>query len=143
MKNCLSPFVPSKSDCIMKFIEMTGLTEGNAKEDTLLDIGCGDGRVCIISAKETGKIKMFVGLLGVNAFVAMGNLEHWSLPCYCVLTILQRFKLSAYTPFFKNLLHSYFRLQSFGYRCFPTLYKKGKYDRKRGGYFRFVYISRS
>uniref|UniRef100_A0A6U2NBJ7 Methyltransferase domain-containing protein n=1 Tax=Leptocylindrus danicus TaxID=163516 RepID=A0A6U2NBJ7_9STRA len=52
--NCLSPFVPSKSERIMKFIEISGLKEGSSKEDTLLDIGCGDGRVCIIAAKETG-----------------------------------------------------------------------------------------
>jgi len=42
-------------NCLMKFIEVSGLNEGRTKEDMLLDIGCGDGRVCIIAAKETGK----------------------------------------------------------------------------------------
>lgn len=53
--NCLSPYVPTKAHQIVAFMEFIGLIRnGNYSEnshtpDTLLDIGCGDGRVCIAS----------------------------------------------------------------------------------------------
>ena len=50
VKNCLSPYVPSKADRILRFIQMTGIN----KDDKLLDIGCGDGRVCVIASSQTG-----------------------------------------------------------------------------------------
>lgn len=49
--NCLSPYVPSSSARIKAFVETTELHNG----DVLLDIGCGDGRVCIASAKMAGE----------------------------------------------------------------------------------------
>lgn len=59
--NCLSPYVPSASDRIKAFIDLVNLKKGDFYSDNeayngdiLLDIGCGDGRVCIASAKMTG-----------------------------------------------------------------------------------------
>jgi len=54
--NCLSPYVPAKADRIKAFIEEANLKEGESSfdGDTILDIGCGDGRVCIASAKMSG-----------------------------------------------------------------------------------------
>ena len=65
VKNCLSPYVPSKADRILRFLELTGLTE----KDTLLDIGCGDGRVCLIASKETGcaSVGIDISPLCINA----------------------------------------------------------------------------
>lgn len=50
VRNCLSPFTPSPSDRIKAFINDAQLTSS----DILLDIGCGDGRVCIAVAKSVG-----------------------------------------------------------------------------------------
>lgn len=48
--NCLSPFVPTSSEKIQAFVDWVALTS----DDILLDIGCGDGRVCIAAAKLCG-----------------------------------------------------------------------------------------
>ena len=48
--NCLSPYVPSSPERIAAFIAVAGLNEN----DTLLDIGCGDGRVCTAASKLSG-----------------------------------------------------------------------------------------
>jgi SAM-dependent methyltransferase len=45
--NCLSPYVPTQADRIAAFVSFVGLQ----KEDVLLDIGCGDGRVCVSAIK--------------------------------------------------------------------------------------------
>ena len=50
VSNCLSPFVPTSSERIQAFVDWAGLTS----DDVLLDIGCGDGRVCIAAAKLCG-----------------------------------------------------------------------------------------
>jgi SAM-dependent methyltransferase len=47
VSNCLSPFVPTRAEKIEAFLQFASLTEA----DVLLDIGCGDGRVCIATAK--------------------------------------------------------------------------------------------
>jgi 2-polyprenyl-3-methyl-5-hydroxy-6-metoxy-1,4-benzoquinol methylase len=44
--NCWSPYVPSKAERIAAFLSFAELTP----PDVLLDIGCGDGRVCIAAA---------------------------------------------------------------------------------------------
>eukprot|EP00638_Chattonella_subsalsa_P008739 CAMPEP_0117743780 /NCGR_PEP_ID=MMETSP0947-20121206/6352_1 /TAXON_ID=44440 /ORGANISM="Chattonella subsalsa, Strain CCMP2191" /LENGTH=151 /DNA_ID=CAMNT_0005560573 /DNA_START=6 /DNA_END=461 /DNA_ORIENTATION=+ len=49
-KPILSPFLPTKSRDIESFISFTGLSES----DTVVDIGCGDGRVLVAAAKLTG-----------------------------------------------------------------------------------------
>lgn len=48
--NCLSPFVPTPSQRIEALLDWIGL---QADDDVLLDIGCGDGRVCVAAAKLT------------------------------------------------------------------------------------------
>jgi SAM-dependent methyltransferase len=57
--NCLSPYVPASADKISAFISFVGLHgpsdgDGLHGADVLLDIGCGDGRVCVAAAKLTG-----------------------------------------------------------------------------------------
>lgn len=49
IENCLSPYVPSKAEHIAAFASFAELTAN----DVLLDIGCGDGRVCIASSSST------------------------------------------------------------------------------------------
>ena len=74
----LNTYVPTTSDRIQAFLHEIKLQQGNRKYnnineniknnnnneddesyngDILLDIGCGDGRVCIASAKTTGMWK--------------------------------------------------------------------------------------
>jgi SAM-dependent methyltransferase len=48
--NCLSPYVPTDAAKIASFVTFAGLQE----HDVLLDIGCGDGRVCVAATKLTG-----------------------------------------------------------------------------------------
>jgi SAM-dependent methyltransferase len=50
VSNCLSPYVPTQADRIAGFLRFAGLRGG----DVLLDVGCGDGRVCVAAAKLTG-----------------------------------------------------------------------------------------
>ena len=53
--NCLSPYVPCKSKQIEAFFSQAGFDKSkNNKEHVLLDIGCGDGRVCISAVKMFG-----------------------------------------------------------------------------------------
>jgi predicted TPR repeat methyltransferase len=48
--NCLSPYVPTQAERIAAFVSFAGLEA----DDFLLDIGCGDGRVCIAAATMAG-----------------------------------------------------------------------------------------
>jgi 2-polyprenyl-3-methyl-5-hydroxy-6-metoxy-1,4-benzoquinol methylase len=48
--NCLSPYVPTQAERIAAFVSFAGLKA----DDLLLDLGCGDGRVCIAAAKIAG-----------------------------------------------------------------------------------------
>jgi 2-polyprenyl-3-methyl-5-hydroxy-6-metoxy-1,4-benzoquinol methylase len=50
VSNCLSPYVPSQAERIATFLSFAGLEA----DDFLLDIGCGDGRVCIAAATMAG-----------------------------------------------------------------------------------------
>jgi 2-polyprenyl-3-methyl-5-hydroxy-6-metoxy-1,4-benzoquinol methylase len=50
VSNCLSPYVPSQAERIAAFVSFAGLEA----DDFLLDIGCGDGRVCIAAATMAG-----------------------------------------------------------------------------------------
>lgn len=52
VRNCFSPFVPSSSDRIKAFIDCTRLKSN----DVVLDIGCGDGRICIAVTKLIGEL---------------------------------------------------------------------------------------
>ena len=49
VSNCLSPYVPASAERIAAFVSFANVTAS----DVLLDIGCGDGRVCIAAAKLT------------------------------------------------------------------------------------------
>jgi hypothetical protein len=55
--NSLSPYVPTKAQRIEKFISWVNLAgpSSGKKGDVLLDIGCGDGRVCVAASKISGK----------------------------------------------------------------------------------------
>ena len=55
VRNCLSPFVPSPSARIEAFIRLTRLKP----KDIVLDIGCGDGRVCISVAEIISEIDCY------------------------------------------------------------------------------------
>jgi SAM-dependent methyltransferase len=50
VSNCLSPYVPTSAERIAALIQFVNLND----DDVLLDIGCGDGRVCIAATKLTG-----------------------------------------------------------------------------------------
>jgi 2-polyprenyl-3-methyl-5-hydroxy-6-metoxy-1,4-benzoquinol methylase len=50
VSNCLSPYVPTQAERIAAFVSFAGLEA----DDFLLDIGCGDGRVCIAAATIAG-----------------------------------------------------------------------------------------
>ena len=50
VSNCLSPYVPACSKKISAFMTFARIHG----DDVLLDIGCGDGRVCVAAAKLTG-----------------------------------------------------------------------------------------
>jgi SAM-dependent methyltransferase len=50
VENILSPFVPSSAEAIGAFVMLVDLQP----YDVLLDIGCGDGRVCMSSSALTG-----------------------------------------------------------------------------------------
>mmetsp|Transcript_7438 Transcript_7438/g.13385 ORF Transcript_7438/g.13385 Transcript_7438/m.13385 type:complete len:156 (-) Transcript_7438:799-1266(-) len=57
--NCLSPFVPTSSERLGAFLSLLQLRPYNAvlgEGDVLLDIGCGDGRVCVSAAKVSGTL---------------------------------------------------------------------------------------
>lgn len=59
--NCLSPYVPSSSDRIKSFVKWVELaTFDSHGGDVLLDLGCGDGRVCITACILSGKITLFM-----------------------------------------------------------------------------------
>jgi SAM-dependent methyltransferase len=46
VENCWSPYVPSQANRIAEFLSFAELKAS----DVLLDIGCGDGRVCVAAA---------------------------------------------------------------------------------------------
>lgn len=48
--NCLSPYVPSAAERIDAFCHWVNLNSS----DVLLDIGCGDGRVCVTASRLSG-----------------------------------------------------------------------------------------
>lgn len=50
VENCLSPYEPSSAERIEAFCRWANLTSS----DVLLDIGCGDGRVCVAASRISG-----------------------------------------------------------------------------------------
>jgi hypothetical protein len=74
--NCLSPYVPTKAERIAAFVSWVGL-KGDSSDgtgDILLDIGCGDGRVCTSAAKLSGEFKYLDRILRVILCLAQtGN----------------------------------------------------------------------
>lgn len=78
--NCLSPYVPSSADRIQSFVKWVELAPFDRHGgDVLLDLGCGDGRVCIAASKLSGKINFVM-----NFYISM---------CLCLLshTVLSSF----------------------------------------------------
>jgi hypothetical protein len=63
--NCLSPYVPTKAERIAAFVSWVGLKgeTSHGLGDFLLDIGCGDGRVCTSATKLSGKFEYLDGIL--------------------------------------------------------------------------------
>lgn len=59
--NCLSPYVPSSAESIEAFCRWVKLTSS----DVLLDIGCGDGRVCVSGSRISG---MLLWVRRVNSY---------------------------------------------------------------------------
>lgn len=54
--NILSPFVPTAAERIQAFVSWIQLAPFDDHDgDILLDLGCGDGRVCIAAAKISGR----------------------------------------------------------------------------------------
>jgi hypothetical protein len=64
--NCLSPYVPSSADRIRSFVKWVELApfDGHVG-DVLLDLGCGDGRVCIAASKLSSKIHFFFNVSNI------------------------------------------------------------------------------
>ena len=48
--NILSPYTPTPSSKILSFFSASSLSSS----DVMLDVGCGDGRVCVAAAHELG-----------------------------------------------------------------------------------------
>ena len=45
-----TPYIPSHPTIVQKMVEMADLTE----DDVVYDLGCGDGRILIAAAKQSG-----------------------------------------------------------------------------------------
>ena len=45
-----APYVQTKSEVVKQMLEMAG----TSADDIVVDLGCGDGRICIAAAKEYG-----------------------------------------------------------------------------------------
>ena len=55
VSNCLSPYVPSEGKRLAACLDFTDLSGGDNRESAvLMDLGCGDGRVCIAATKISG-----------------------------------------------------------------------------------------
>jgi 2-polyprenyl-3-methyl-5-hydroxy-6-metoxy-1,4-benzoquinol methylase len=57
VQNCLSPYVPTSAARIAALVQFVKLQ----KHDVFLDIGCGDGRVCIAASQLTATTTTTVG----------------------------------------------------------------------------------
>lgn len=68
MSKCYSPFVPSPAERIAAFFHFSGLTSiaTTHQTDVLLDIGCGDGRVCIAAASLRSSLTCLKKVIGVD-----------------------------------------------------------------------------
>ena len=72
--NCLSPYVPAKAERIAAFVSWVGL-KGETYDGTgdfLLDIGCGDGRVCTSAAKISGEFEYLDQILRLFYIAQIG-----------------------------------------------------------------------
>jgi SAM-dependent methyltransferase len=123
VENCLSPYVPTAADRIAAFVSFAGLN----RDDVLLDIGCGDGRVCIAAVKLTGcrAVGLDVSPLCIRVARSVGADEGLVGENQCVFleadaTIDPNIFLSK-QPMLSNLLQSVTVVFLFTY---PTLLKK-------------------
>lgn len=57
VRNCLSPYVPSTAARIDAVCRQFLGEQQEQEQETWLDIGCGDGRVCLAAAKFQGEPK--------------------------------------------------------------------------------------
>jgi hypothetical protein len=83
--NCLSPYMPSSADSIEAFCRWVKLTSS----DVLLDIGCGDGRVCVSASRISG---MLLSVCMINAYATLpdivprsSRLQIYWLGCFATL----------------------------------------------------------
>lgn len=66
----MSPYVPSASeriDYVFRILKLNDINDDNDDDDdnddeVLLDIGCGDGRVCISACKSQKRVKRSIGI---------------------------------------------------------------------------------
>ena len=112
-----SPFVPCSDDCIDKFLELAK----PHKDDIIVDLGCGDGRVLIAAAKHANckcigieiqpkvveKAKEKVNKNGLNHLVEIRECDFKSIECKQILqsaTIVFTFLLPKIMPLVTNIL---------------------------------------
>jgi SAM-dependent methyltransferase len=81
--NCLSPYVPtaaSRIEAFVSWIELRGSSSTEEQGDILLDIGCGDGRICIATTKMSGKPNTLLR--------AFENVNTNSFKCYLSILLI-------------------------------------------------------
>lgn len=112
-----SPFVPCSDDCIDKFLELAK----PHKNDIIVDLGCGDGRILIAAAKHANckcigieiqskvvqKAKENVTKHGLNHLVEIKECDFKSFECKQILqsaSIVFTFLLPKIMPLVTNIL---------------------------------------
>lgn len=73
----LAPYVPTPQDVVDRMLTLAGVTE----EDTIYDLGCGDGRIVITAASRFGARGVGIDfdpqrIAESNANAARANVEH-------------------------------------------------------------------
>ena len=73
----LAPYVPTPQDVVDRMLTLAGVTE----EDTIYDLGCGDGRIVITAASRFGAKGVGIDfdpqrIAESNANAARANVEH-------------------------------------------------------------------
>ena len=73
----LAPYVPTPQDVVARMLTLAGVTE----EDTIYDLGCGDGRIVITAASRFGARGVGIDfdpqrIAESNANAARANVEH-------------------------------------------------------------------
>ncbi len=117
-----APFVPSSSECVMKFIAMIKLTP----KDIFVDLGCGDGRLLVTAAKYAKchcvgieiqptlfeKAQQNVIKAGVSEYVRVINSDFKSVECRSILqqaTVIFLYLMPTIMPWVTETLNKYVR----------------------------------